>query len=190
MKLRSILLWGIFLSSAAISQSTRAGDASSIERKLRHIESNGALAHPDPAPTQLTESEINAYLASGKVELPAGVRFVRVSGDSGSLSATARVNFEQIKTGRQSSNPLLSIFSGEHDVAAEAHARGSGGTGYVDIDSVALDGVEIPRFALQMFVEKYIQPRHPEIGLRSRFRLPDKIDTAVIGKHVLTIAQK
>jgi len=185
--LLSVLLCLALVATATPTASSAVG---SMEAKLQHIERNGAQPHPDPAPTQLTESEINAYFAAGKVPLPAGVRTLHVAGEAGTMTATARINFDQIKTGRGSSNPLLSIFSGEHDVEAEAHAHGSQGTGFVDIDSVALDGVEIPRFVLQMFVERYLKPKHPEIGLSSRFRLPDKIDSAAIGKHVLTITQR
>ena len=58
------------------------------------------------------------------------------------------------------------------------------------MDSVSLDGVEIPHFALELFVEKYIQPRYPGIGIDSRFALPDKIDTATVGQHQLGITQK
>jgi hypothetical protein len=192
MKVHVVLLGLIFLATPSLtrSDSPKTTDVTSMERKLRHIESNAALAHPDPAPTQMTEGEINSYFAAGKFPLPAGVRSVYLTGQGGGISAKARVNFDQIKTARQSSNPLLSIFSGEHDIEAEAHARGSRGLGFVNVDSVALDGVEIPRFVLQLFVEKYLQPRHPEIGLNSRFPLPDRIGTATIGEHQLTVTQK
>jgi hypothetical protein len=192
MKVLVVFLALVFLAIPTLtrSDSEKTADVTNMERKLHHIESNAALAHPDPKPTQMTEGEINSYFAAGKFPLPAGVRSVRLSGEGGVITARARVNFDQIKTGRQSSSPLLSIFSGEHDIEAEAHAHGSGGTGFVNIDSVALDGVEIPRFVLQLFVEKYLQPKHPEIGLNSRFRLPDKIDAAAVGKHQLTVTQK
>jgi hypothetical protein len=58
------------------------------------------------------------------------------------------------------------------------------------VDSVSLDGVEVPRLVLQLFVEKYLQPRYPEIGIDSRFPLPDRIDTAIVGQHLITLTQK
>ena len=75
-------------------------------------------------------------------------------------------------------------------MVVQAHAHGSGGQGIVQVDTVSLDGVEIPRFVLQLFVEKYLQPKYPNIGLDSRFALPDRIDTATVGRHKLTITQK
>lgn len=58
------------------------------------------------------------------------------------------------------------------------------------MDSVSLDNVEIPRFALKLFVEKYIEPKYPDIGLDSQFALPDRVDTATVGLHKLTVTQK
>jgi len=163
---------------------------SSIERKLQHIQSNGALTRPDQAPTEFTEQEINAYFASGAIKLPAGVQSVNFQGQPEIVIATTRVDFDQIRAGSHSSNPLLSVFSGIHDVVVSAHVHGAGGQGYVNVDSVSLDGVEIPRFVLQMFVEKYLQPKYPGVGLESKFALPDRIDTAKVGLRKLTVTQK
>jgi hypothetical protein len=162
----------------------------SAQNKIDYITRNGALARPDPKPTKLTEQEINAYLASGAVQLPAGVHGVRLHGESGVVTGNARVDFDQIKAGQGSANPLLSVFSGVHDVVAVAHAHGANHQGIVHIDSVSLDGVEIPNFVLQLFAEKYIAPRYPGIGIDSRFTLPDKIDTATVGLHQVAVTQK
>jgi hypothetical protein len=161
-----------------------------MEHKLQHLESNAAQAFPDPAPTEFTEREINAYFASGKVQLPAGVRSVAFQGQPGVVTANSRVDFDQLKAGRNSYNPLLSVFSGLHDVVVTAHAYATRGQGLVHVDSVSLDGVEVPRFVLQLFVEKYLTPKYPNIGLDSRFALPARVDTATIGLHQVTLNQK
>ena len=187
------LLFAVLLAALLPAQTTSPADSSalaSMQSKLQHIESNGAAVEPDQTPVEFTEQEINAYLASGQLKLPTGVRSLRLQGQPEIVTGTARVDFDEIKAGRSSYNPLLSVFEGVHDVVAVAHARGAGGEGLVHLDSVSLDGVEIPRFALQMFVEKYLQPKYPNIGLDSRFPLPDKIDTATVGSHQLTITQK
>jgi hypothetical protein len=157
---------------------------------LRHIEKNAELTHPDRTPTRFTDEEINAYIASGRVKLPDGVESVKFEGQPAIVTATCRVDFDQVKAGRRSGNPLLSIFSGVHDVVVTAQASGSNGQGLVDVQSVSFDGVEIPRFILQLFVEKYLQPQYPNVGLQSRFALPDRIDYAVVGERSLTVTQK
>jgi len=182
-----------FLMQDSFSQTRSVPDSrqvASAERKLQHLQNNGEQAHPDPTPTELTEQEINAYFASGNARLPAGVRSVTFQAQPGVVTATSQVDFDQLKAGRNSYNPLLSVFSGLHDVIVTAHAYGAGGQGLVHVDSVSLDGVEVPRFVLELFVEKYLKPKYPAIGMDSRFPLPARVDTATIGQHKLTVTQK
>lgn len=162
----------------------------SARRKIARLEANAKAPHPSATPTVMTEAELNAYLASDDVQLPAGVESVHLVGSPGAVSGNAKVDFDKVREGIHSSNPLLSIFSGIHNVDAEAHAYGRGGQGYVHIDSVSLDGIELPEFVLRLFVEKYIQPRNPNIGIDSRFKLPNRIDSAAVGQHQVMLVQK
>ncbi|MBZ5718841.1 MAG: hypothetical protein LAO03_00525 [Acidobacteriia bacterium] len=187
----ALLLTTVLIQFNAAQTPPVAGSAvASMEQKLQHIQSNAALPQPDQSPTEFSEREINAYVASGKVKLPPGVQSVRFAGQPGMVAGTAQVDFDKLKAGRSSYNPLLSIFSGVHEVVVAAHAHGVARQGLVHVDSVTLDGMEIPRFVLQMFVEKFLQPKYPNIGLDSRFALPDRIDTATVGTQKLTLVQK
>lgn len=180
------------LAQASGSQTKSSSPSASVagmERKLQHVQQNAA-ATPDRAPTEFSEQEINDYFAAGKVKLPAGVQSVTFQGQPEVVTGTARVDFDQIVAGRHSSNPLLGAFSGVHDVVVVAHAHGVGGQGFVNVDSVSLDGMEVPRFLLQVFVDKYLHPKYPAIGLDSQFALPDRVDTAIVGLHKLSITQK
>jgi hypothetical protein len=184
-----LLVLSAALATFPTSQKT-APDLTSFDRKLEHLETNGERAHPDPHPTVFTEQEVNAYLASEQVTLPDGVQWVKLEGHPQTVTGKTRVDFDRLRAGTRSSNPLLAIFSGVHDVVVETHAYGAGHEGHVHVDSVSLDGVEIPRFVLELFVEKYLQPNYPEIGLDSRFTLPNRIDAAAVGEHTLTLVQK
>ena len=82
------------------------------------------------------------------------------------------------------------MFSGLHEVVVSAHAYGAKREGLVHVDSVALDGVEVPSFVLELFVEKYLKPKYPEIGIDSRFALPARVDAATVGLHKVTLIQK
>ena len=178
------------LVACAQTKTSSSDTAASLQHKLQHIEENARHQPPDPAPTVLTEQEVNAYLASGDVQLPAGVESVHLQAQPGTVNGTARVDFDKVKAGQNSSNPLLSVFSGVHDVQVMTQSHGSGGRGYVHVDSVSIDGIEVPHFALQLFVDKYIKPKYPDVGIDSQFVLPDRIDTAVVGLHKVTIVQK
>lgn len=181
------------LTQQSLAQARSAANSApvaSFERKLQHLENNGAQARPDPSPMEFSEQEINAYFASGNVQLPAGVKSVVFQEQPGIVLGTSQVDFDQLKAGKNSYNPLLSIFSGLHNVVAAAHAYGAAGEGIVHVDSVSIDGVEVPQFVLELFVEKYLKPKYPNIGLDSRFALPARVDGATIGLHRVTITQK
>ena len=175
---------------ASSTQAMYNAAAAGADAKFRHIEENARRNPPDQHPTVLTEREINAYLASGRVQLPTGVRAVRFTGQNGVANTTARVDFDAITAQSRSSNPLLSLFSGIHDVHAVAQASGNGRQGRVHINSIDIDGVNVPRMALQYFLDRYVRPKHPEVGMDSVFALPERIDTATIGDHQLIITQK
>jgi hypothetical protein len=164
--------------------------AESAQAKLDHIRENGEREQPDQTPTVLTEDEINDYLASGKVQFPQGVKKVKLEGRSGVINGFANVDFDEIRAGQKSSNPLLSVFNGRHDVQVEADAAGSGGTGKVHVRRVSMDGFDIPRMALEFFVQKYITQKYPNVGMDSEFKLPSRIDIATVGYHKLTVTQK
>jgi hypothetical protein len=164
--------------------------AASMQRKLDYIRDNGALAHPNPAPTVISEEEVNDYFAAGNVKLPMGVKKVTLQGNEGVVNALIKVDFDEIRAGQRSANPLLAVFSGVHDVQLEADAAGSGGQGKVHVRTVSIDSVEVPRLALEFFVAKFVTPKYPNAGLDSTFQLPARIDTASVGYHKLTIRQR
>jgi hypothetical protein len=164
--------------------------AESLQRKLDHIRDNSQQKHPDQTPTVMTEEEVNDYFASGRIKLPQGVKKVILQGSSGIVTGSLTVDFDEIRTGTHSSNPLLSIFSGRHDVQLEAAAAGSDGQGKVHVRRVSLDGSDIPQFALKLFVSKFITPKYPNVGIDSEFQLPDRIDAATVGYHKLRVTQQ
>jgi hypothetical protein len=190
--LLAVTSWFILtgLSQAQTRSAPNPSLVASFERKLQHLQSNGAQGRPDPSPTEFSEQEINAYFGSGNVQLPAGVQSVVFQGQPGIVFGTARVDFDQLKAGKNSFNPLLSVFSGLHDVVVTAHAYGAKREGLVHVDSVSLDGVDVPQFVLELFVEKYLKPRYPNIGLDSRFALPAGVDSAIVGLHRVTVTQQ
>ena len=164
--------------------------AQSAEDKLDYIQRNGERQHPDSRPTEMSEAEINAYLASGKVHIPDGVENLRLTGAQGKITGSCRVNFDRVRAGRGGTNPLLELFSGLHDVTVEAQASGVNSKGHVHIDSVVIDGIEVPEFVLELFVKKYVTPKYPGVGIDSTFALPSKIDTATVGAHTLIVVQR
>lgn len=164
--------------------------ADSMQAKLDHIQQNGQKAQPDQTPTVMTEEEVNDYIAAGRIQLPQGVKKLRMEGRTGVVTAFLNVDFDEIRAGQKSSNPMLSVFSGRHDVRVEGDATGSGGQGKVHVREVSIDGFNVPNVALEYFVSKYITPKYPNVGIDSQFHLPNRIDLATVGYHKLTVTQK
>lgn len=179
-----------YLNALASQASSSHRLAQTMDRKLQHIRENADQSEPDQTPTVITEEEVNDYFASGMVQLPQGVKKVTLQGQSGVVTGLVTVDFDQIRAGQKSSNPLMSIFSGVHNVRVDGDVVGRGGQGHVHVRNVSIDDVDVPRVALEFFVEKYLKPKYPNIGLDSEFALPDRIDTATVGYHKLTITQK
>ena len=174
-------------STHRVSSATTAA-SSRFQQKLDWLQKNGQQAHPDQRPTTFTQDELNAYVAAGPVKLPEGVENLVFALAPGAVSANMQVDFDVLAA--RSSNPLLSLFSGTHQVLVKAHGAGSGGVARAHIDSVALDGSAIPRFILQMFVEKMLQPKYSQASLDPVIKLPEKIDLLELGTKQATVTQK
>ena len=164
--------------------------AARMQQKLDHIDQNATANPVDTRPTQLKEDEANAWVAEGMLKMPKGVKKAVFHAQSGTIHCDANVDFDEITAGSHSFNPLLMIFSGTHDISVEGAADAQGGTGHVHIQSASLDGIDIPRSALELFVNRYLKPKYPNVGLDSEFKMPDRIDTATVGNQYVVVTQK
>lgn len=162
----------------------------SLQAKLTMLKRNAASPHPDPKPVELTEREANAYFNEGGVKLPKGVSNVHLTSQPGIIDGHAQVDFEKIMEGKGPANPLLSLFSGVHDVHIVAQAAGAAGTGTIRTQSAYLDGIELPPMVLQFFAQHYVTPKYPNVGITSTFKLPLRIDSAVVETGGVKLTQK
>jgi hypothetical protein len=164
--------------------------ADSMQRKIDFLKRNATLTPVDPRPTVFSQTEVNAYFAQRRVPMPVGVKSVTFNLSPGEVTARTHVDFDELTANARSKNPLLAIFSGTHDVQVLATAEGSGGTVNVSVKSVAIDGVGIPRMALEMFIERFVNPKFPSVRLDGDYKLPVRIDTVQIGNRNGTVTQK
>jgi hypothetical protein len=133
---------------------------------------------------------VNAWFAEGGYKLPKGVQKVVFHSRTDTIDANATVDFDAVKEGKRNLNPLLSMFSGVHEVEVTATASAENGEGHVTIQTVSIDGVGVPHLALELFVNKYIKPKYPSVGLDNTFHMPDRIDTATVGNDNALLTQK
>jgi hypothetical protein len=187
----------LMLAAVVFAADTKAGpeknhspEFRSMERKIVHLRENAAKSPPDPKPTELTEAEANAYFNEGGVKLPKGLSHVQLTAQPAVLDGHAQVDFDELTQGKVQKNPLLGLFTGKHDVHVVTQAAGSSGTGTIRVQSVALDGVEVPPMLLELFVQHYLTPKYPNVGMTSIFKLPLRIDTAVVETGKVRLVQK
>jgi hypothetical protein len=197
MKWSLVTLVLLFMTASVVADSKgepqhdpHSADYRAMEQKIAYLKQNAAKAHPDPKPTEITEHEANAYFNEGGVKLPKGVSQVRLASAPGMIDGHAEVDFEALTQGKSSANPLLSLFSGTHDIHVVAQASGANGTGTIRAQSVSLDGVEVPQMLLQLFVQHFLTPKYPNVGITSTFKLPLRIDNAVVDTGHVRLTQK
>lgn len=162
----------------------------SMEQKIAHLKQNAAREHPDPKPIEITQDEANAYFAEGGVKMPKGVSGLNLTATPGLLDGHAKVDFDVLTEKARSSNPLLAVFTGVHDIHVVAQASGSHGTGTITVQKVELDEIEIPQLLLQLFVDRYLKSKYPNVGLTSTFKLPLRIDSAAVENAKVALVQK
>ncbi|HUS18534.1 MAG TPA: hypothetical protein VMZ25_02695 [Terriglobales bacterium] len=174
---------------AAFSDQTQLADA--MHKKIDSIKENGAKARPAKKSTVFTQEEVNAYFAERRVKMPEGVRSVTFDLSPNSVHAKARIDFDDITRARRTSNPLMYLFTGIHNVDVVAQT-GSAGPGmvHVTVESVVIDGVTVPRMALNFFIDRFVSPKYPSVDLDQDYRLPAKMDAVVIGQRKGTVTQK
>lgn len=140
--------------------------------------------------TALTDDEMNAYFAEGGVKWSDGLSDVRISDQPAVINGTAQVDFDKITAKSRSNSPLMMLFTGVHTVRVTAQAAAVKGRASIKVQTVSLDGLEIPRAALEFFVEKYLQPKYPEADLDTVIGMPNQIDSAIVGDRQITFAQR
>jgi hypothetical protein len=185
-----VLIATILAPAQTSQQAAHTPEFRAMQQKLEFLRHNATKPKPDSRPTELTEREANAYFNEGRVKLPKGVSNVRVTSQPGVIDGHAQVDFEAIMQSKGSSNPLLGLFSGAHDVHVVTQASGSAGTGTIRVQSAYIDGIEVPQMALQYFAQHYITPRYPNVGVTSTFKLPQRIDSAVVEAGRVELIQK
>lgn len=164
--------------------------ADAMEKKINLVRDNGARETPQKRTTIFTQDEVNAYFAERRLKMPDGVRSVTFELEPGKVTSHTRVDFDEITRERRSRNPLMYLFTGTHNVEVIARTRnGAPGRVHVTVESVEIDGVTVPQMALEFFVERFVNPKYPTVGLDRDYALPSKMKMVSIGARRGTAVQ-
>ena len=185
-----VILFSMLVAGQQLPRKHFSGPAQRFQNKLDFLERNARSNPVQRRSTQINADEINAWFREGGYKLPQGVQKVIFHGQPDTITANATVDFDEVKQGKHNLNPLLSVFSGVHDVEVSATASAQNGQGHVIVQTVSIDGVGVPHLALEMFVKRYITPKYPGVGLDNTFQMPNRIDTATIGNDTALLTQR
>jgi hypothetical protein len=166
--------------------------ADSFQRKLEMVQHNATLETPESRPSIFFEEEINAYFSERRLpNMPDGVKSVRFQLRPANVTAHTTVDFDELRRQRNVRNPMLSVFTGQHDCEVQA-VVGSAGPGKVRVrvESVSIDGVSIPMPLVEMFIDRFVNPKYPAVGVDREYSLPARIDSAVIKLEEGVIVQR
>jgi len=172
-------------------------DADRLAAKIARIQAIAQSPADDgraPVRTVLTEAEINAYLFWNADEvLPIGLTdpHLRLAGD-GHVSADAVVDLTAIRNQRERSwlDPLAYV-GGKMPVVASGVVSARDGLGRIELGSVTVGGVAVPKSVLQELVTYYTrsEERPAGVSLDGPIPLPSAIRELVVGKGEALVVQ-
>lgn len=178
------LVPGLLRSTKPAAADPAARLSAALQRIARNERSRGPWRN-----VTLTALGVNSYFAGpGRARLPRGISHLLLSSQPGEIIGSARVNFDEIRAGRRL-NPLLGqMFTGTHQLVATARVVSDRApAAQLDIDSVAIDGQQIPNVLIDLALLEFVQPRHPEISRHFAVRLPRHVRRALVGNNRVTL---
>ncbi len=148
-------------------------DYTSAKRKFDLIDGDRLRSG---ARVTLTSRELNAWVAH---EVPTGVRDTRLEVlTPGVATGTALVDFGKVRRaqGHPPSWLVGKLLDGERPVSVTARIISSHGTATVDVQRVAVSGIEIDGATLDFLVQHVLLPMYPDAAVGRPFELGHRIE--------------
>src|SRR5262245_27475614 len=156
-------------------------DAEAFKKKMTAITEFRGRPGDQPRRTTVSETEVNAYLASDSHEqLPAGVVEPQVGIlGTGRITGRAVVDLDQLRKDKKVTSPFdpASYLTGRLPVSVTGVLKTNKGQGQFDVESATVGGLPVPKRVLQEIVSYYSRSADSPTGvsLDSQFALPAKI---------------
>ena len=178
------MLGFVTLSSAfgAGSRGLYSSEASrSAAEKLRQLREGSVSGQANPS-VRISEAELNAYLEDKQSNLPQGITAIHVKLQPSHPVGTAEIDFDLLKSGMKTPpNPLLALFfQGQHTLGVDGTFTSSNGEGQYHLDTVTLDGIEIPQMIVDYMIDNFLKSHYPDFPVNRAFPLGNGIDQLTI----------
>ena len=172
-------------------------DGDRFNAKLQRIVTIGNTPRAKAAPpqnTQVTDTEVNAYLKfHAQEQIPVGVVDPMIfANGNGVVSGQATVDLDAVRTQKQRGwlDPL-SYKTGRLPLTARGRLTTTNGVGRFQLESAELSGVTIPKTLVQELLTYYSKsPENPNgINMDDPFELPAQIREIRVAAGAATIVQ-
>jgi hypothetical protein len=164
--------------------------ASQCSQKLSELASPSKTR--SPRTLEFSQKEIDSFLHYEMSQFyPQGLHAVHIKLLDDSLSANAKINFDEIQSAENPARStwISTFFKGEHTVEATGKIRTNNGAGSYDILGVRLDQKEIPKPLVSLLITKLVLPKYPEAKPNTNFELPYEINRIEITPGRLVVHQ-
>jgi hypothetical protein len=212
LRLRSDVLVGLSLAAAvalvlplAAQSRLNKQDADRFQSKLGRITSfanqpqarasaNGAAVGAASQTTQLTDTEVNAYLHFHlKDQVPAGVVDPSLSAlGEGRVRGAAVIDLDAVRKQKQRAwTDPMSYMTGRLPLTASGLLITQNGVGRFQLEAAEISGISIPKSLVQELLSYYSKsPEHPSgISMDDPFELPARIKEIRVGKGEAMVVQ-
>jgi hypothetical protein len=192
---RAMLATVVVACGAAHAQDHARVEADAMQAKIERIAAAAeAPRAATPLHTQISEREINAYLAlEGPELLPAGIAMPRAQlGDAGRVRARAVVDLDAVRRSRERSpfDPLAYL-AGAVEVVATGRFEADRGEGVIRYESATVGGVAVPKAVAQELLKFYTStPERPRgFAFDEPFALPAGVRSVSVERGAVTVVQ-
>jgi hypothetical protein len=194
---RLVLAVAVIAGGAVHAQEHTRTDADAMQAKIERIAvaaDTPRAATAPPLRTQISEREINAYLAlEGPELLPAGIAMPSAQlGDAGRVRARAVVDLDAVRRSRERSpfDPL-SYLTGSVEVIATGRFEAEGGEGVIRYESATVGGVAVPKTVAQELLKFYTSTSERPGGFAfdEPFALPAGVRAVSVERGAVTVVQ-
>jgi hypothetical protein len=125
----------------------------------------------------LSDVEVTAFIASGEVELPAGVGDVKVQfrPDLAIIDSIVDLAKSQEAKGKPLNMFMRMLLQGERKLRSTCRYTSAEGMGTLDMESFEIDGSKIDGTMLDFLLENLVAPNYPDLKLGEPQDLPESI---------------
>jgi hypothetical protein len=172
----------------------KLGRISSFASTPKPRASNGPSAASPSQTTQLTDTEVNAYIRFHlKEQVPAGVvePTLTALGD-GRVRGTATIDLDAVRKQKQRGwTDPLSYMTGKLPLTASGLLITQDGVGRFQLEAAEISGIAIPKSLLQELVSYYSRSADKPSGISmdDPFELPARIKEIRVGKGEAMVVQ-